>query len=155
VLEYAWKEAVLLKNDPSQELDFRNWDGRTYDLDCGGTLVFDDRGNLLSWSRKPGTEHITLEEEKRILQKKKPTRLEQGLLDDLQEGRKRKQALLSYLAANIRRGLVGTAQAESHFSEVFKPIVAVEEGGTVRFEAAPHLRKSDFDEEEAGWALNY
>ena len=27
-------------------------------LHCGGTLVFDDRGNLLSWFRKPGSEHI-------------------------------------------------------------------------------------------------
>ena len=32
---------------------------RRCNLDCGGTLVFDERGNLLSWFRKPGTEHLT------------------------------------------------------------------------------------------------
>ena len=50
------------------------------------------------------------------------------MLADLEIGRQRKKALLSYLAANIRRGLVGAAQAESRFSEGSRPITAFEEG---------------------------
>ena len=55
VLEYAWQEEVILANDPQKGLDFGKYDGKTHILDCGGTLVFDDRGRLLSWFRKPGT----------------------------------------------------------------------------------------------------
>jgi hypothetical protein len=68
-LEYAWQEEVLLANDPQKNLNFGRWSGKTYNLDCGGTLVFDGRGNLLSWFRKPGTEHITDDDEKDILQR--------------------------------------------------------------------------------------
>lgn len=42
VLQYVWHEAV--------ELD----EATTTPLRCGGTLVFDTRGNVLSWFRKPG-----------------------------------------------------------------------------------------------------
>jgi hypothetical protein len=33
---------------------FGQWNGKTFNLVCGATLVFDRRGNLLAWSRKPG-----------------------------------------------------------------------------------------------------
>jgi hypothetical protein len=155
VLEYAWQEEVLLANDAQEKLDFGAWNGKTYNLDCGGTLVFDGRGNLLSWFRKPGTEHITAAEEQKIRQKKKPTKLELGMLADLEIGRQRKKALLSYLAANIQNGLVGAAQPESSFSEGSRPVTAREQGDTVRFEIVPHLRTSNFDEEEDGWTVNY
>ena len=171
VLEYAWQEEVLLANDPQKNLDFGRWNGKTYNLDCGGTLVFDDRGNLMSWFRKPGTEHITDDEEKDILQRlaawqkdpkvakeqkiKKPTKLELAKLADLETGRHRKAALLEYLAAMIRRGLVGALQAESRFNDGMSPVAAMEEGRVVRFETTPHLRKNDFDAEETEWTANY
>lgn len=41
VVQYLWREEV--------ELDLRR-----VPLWCGGTLVFDDRGNILSWQHKPG-----------------------------------------------------------------------------------------------------
>jgi hypothetical protein len=153
VLEYAWQEVVELT--PAADLDFKSWNGKTYNLDCGGTLVFDGRGNLLSWFRKPGTEHITPEEEQEILQKTKQTKLDQGMLADLEIGQNRKEALLHYLSAIIRRGLVGAAQLESRFSETSRPVTAIEHGGAVRFEMTPHLRTTDFDREEEGWTVNY
>ena len=155
VLEYAWQEEILLANNPQEKLDFGTWNGKTYNLDCGGTLVFDGRGNLLSWSRKPGTEHLSTEQEQAILQKKKPTKLEAGLLADLVIGRQRKKALLIYLAANIRRGLVGAAQPVSRIIEGARPITATEADGAVRFELASHCRASDFTKEEDGWTINY
>jgi hypothetical protein len=171
VLEYLWQEEVVLNNDPDKDLSFGKWDGETYNLDCGGTLVFDGRGNLLSWFRKPGTQHISEAEEQDILLRqaaweanpvqarqqkiKKPTKLEKAMLADLEIGRQRKAALLSYLAVMIRRGLVGDPQPENRFSEGLTPVVAMEAGGVLRFETTPHLRKSDFDKEEEGWTVNY
>jgi hypothetical protein len=122
VLEYLWGEEVELVNDPEQGLSFGRWNGKTYNLDCGGTIVFDGRGNLLSWFRKPGTEHITEAAERAILERnaawdedpllakknkvKRPTKLELGQLADLEEGRRRKATLKKYLAAYARATLI-------------------------------------------------
>jgi hypothetical protein len=171
VLEYLWGEEVKLVNDPEQGLSFGRWNGKTYNLDCGGTIVFDGRGNLLSWFRKPGTEHITEAAERAILERnaawdedpllakknkvKRPTKLELGQLADLEEGRRRKATLKKYLAALIRRGLVGEPPKGARFGDGLQPVAAMEEGGVVRFETTPHLRKSDFDSEAEGWTVNY
>jgi hypothetical protein len=155
VLEYAWQEEVVLENNPQEKLDFGKWNGKSCNIDCGGTLVFDESGNLLSWFRKPGTEHISPQQEQDILQAKKQTKVEQGLLDDLKIGRQRKKALLSYLAANIQRGLVGVTPPENRFSEGARPITAFDQNGVLHFEMAPHLRMSNLDEKEDGWLVNY
>lgn len=166
VLEYAWQEQVLLKDDPEKNLSFGDWNRKIFDLDCGGTLVFDDRGNLLSWFRKPGTEHITEMDGQDIKARKtawendpkgakKPTKQELGELADLEEGRKRKAAVKAYLSALIQRGLVGVPQPEKRFKDGVQPVLAIEDNGIVRFETTPHLRKSDFDTEEEGWTVNY
>ena len=171
VLEYGWQEQIFLVNDPVHELDFGEWEGKTFDLDCGGTLMFDGRGNLISWQRKPGTEHISAEDEAIIrgrleawekdpvaakLQKvKKPNKLELAYLADLEIGRLRTQAVKEYLVALIQNGLVGPPQEASGFSDGMKPVTALEEGGAVHFRATSHLRKQDFDKKEAGWTVNY
>jgi hypothetical protein len=171
VLEYGWQEEVLLKSDVDKGLYFGEWQGKTFDLDCGGTLVFDGRGNLMSWLRKPGAEHISAEREANIRQRleawehdpeaaklqkiKKPTKHELESLADLAIGRQRKQAVKEYLAALIENGLVGPPQAESGFSDGLKPVTALEDDGVVRFQTTPHLRKQDFDAKEEGWTVNY
>ena len=155
ILEYGWQEEVLLENDLDQDLDFDEWQGKTFDLDCGGTLVFDGRGNLMSWLRKPGTEHLTSEQEQMILQKTKPTKQDQDMLADLAVGRGRKAAVKKYLSELIKNGLVGPPQAASGFNDEMKPVTALEGGGVVRFQTTPHLRKQDFDAKEAGWTVNY
>lgn len=171
VLQYGWQEQVLLENDPAQKLDFGAWEGKTFDLDCGGTLVFDGRGNLMSWQRKPGTEHISVEQEAQVRERmeawekdpaeakqhkvKKPTRLELAYLADLDIGRQRKQAVLRYLDALIQNGLVGPPQEASGFSDGMQPVTALEADGVVRFRATSHLREQDFDRKEAGWTVNY
>jgi hypothetical protein len=109
VLEYAWQEVVQLTK--TGDLDFVAWNGKAFHLDCGGTLVFDGRGNLLSWSRKPGTEHLTPEEARKIQNRTKPNKLEKALLEDLQIGEQRKRDLLTYLSTMIKRRLVGSPTA--------------------------------------------
>ena len=154
ILEYGWQEEVALQNDPARGWDFRTWNGKTYNLDCGGTLVFDERGNLLSWFRKPGTEHLSETEAGLIARKPKPTQLEQAALADWQTGLKRKQAVQTYLSNIMQRGMVGTPQPGNRFTDGIKPVVALEDGGAVRFELAPHLRNDDFEVED-GWPVNY
>jgi hypothetical protein len=155
VLEYAWQEMVVLEDNPKEKLHFGKWNGKTFNMDCGGTLVFNENGNLLSWFRKPGTEHLPPQKEQAIRRKSKPTKLELGMLTDLEIGRQRKQALLHYLAANIQGGLVGAKPPDSRFSEGARPITVYEQRGMLRFEMAPHLRMSNLDEEEDGWMVNY
>lgn len=166
VLEYAWQEEIKLVNDPANDLSFGRWRGKTFNLDCGGTLVFDGRGNLLSWFRRPGTEHITEAEENDILARKAawdsdpvqakkdkikaPTKQERGELADLQMGRQRKADIKRYLAVLIRRRLVGAFRPGSRPGEGLKPVVALEDGEVLRFETTPHLYNSDFDTEEEG-----
>jgi hypothetical protein len=152
VLEYGWQEQVQLKNDPDRGLDFRTWNGRTYNLDCGGTLVFDERGNLLSWFRKPGTEHLSPDQYRTLKKKEKPTELERAGLADYETGLQRKAALQQYLSNLMKRGLVGSGG--SGFTDGMPPVTAFEDGGSVRFRLAPHLRDSDFIAEDT-WTLNY
>jgi hypothetical protein len=155
VLEYLWQEEVTLTDDESKDLRFGDLSGKTMNLLCGGTLVFDGRGNLLSWFRKPGTEHITPARAQELRQKLKPTKQEMGELQDLEEGERRKAALLQFTARVARRGLVGESQPTKPVMEVIKPITAIEEGGVLRLEIAPHLRTSDLDREVEGWTVNY
>lgn len=49
VIEYTWREEVKL-----EEARFGSRQGETVHLLCGGTLVFDDRNNLLWWTAKRG-----------------------------------------------------------------------------------------------------
>lgn len=170
VLEYLWEEEVALRDDESNGLKFGSYNGKTMNLQCGGTLVFDDRGNLLAWFRKPGTEHITSAEAQALRQRReivranpaeaanrkiRLTQQESAELADLDEGERRKAALLEYTASAIRRGLVGEAQAGNPLMEGMKPIAAIEEDGVLRLEIAPHLHDSDFDTEVEGWTVNY
>jgi hypothetical protein len=155
VLEYLWQEEVTLTDDESKDLRFGNLSGKTMNLLCGGTLVFDARGNLLSWFRKPGTEHITPARAQELRQKQYLTKQEMGELKDLEEGERRKAALLQFTAGVARRGLVGESQAGTPLTEGMKPITAVEEGGILHLEISPHLRSSDLDREVEGWTVNY
>ena len=169
VLEYAWQEVILLENDAEHGLDFGGWEGKTYNLDCGGTLVFDDHGNLLSWFRKPGTEHIseeTVQDIRRRVETYKadpkalkrtdvPTKLERAILEDYEEGQARKAAVRQYLADLIRRGLMGPPAPGNRFQESTRPVTAWVEDGTLHLESTPHLRASDWEMEAEGWTVNY
>jgi hypothetical protein len=155
VLEYLWEEEVLLENDPAHGLDFGGYAGQAVALQCGGTLVFDERGSLLSWFHKPGTEHITAERAAVVRAKAKPTRLERAELKDLDLGARRKEDLLRYTAAAIKAGLVGETKTDNPLLDRQRPIAMVARNGLLHLEVAPHLRKSDFDREVAGWPVSY
>ncbi len=89
VLEYIWEEPVELDGPQYGELN-----GKTTCLLCGGTLVFDERGAIISWFRKPGTQ------------------LKAGKKNDKEnaEGLARREELLVRVAKMVRSGQVGIEQ---------------------------------------------
>jgi hypothetical protein len=50
IVQYIWREDVELTGSR-----FGHFEGQSASLLCGGTLAFDHEGNVLAWSRKPGT----------------------------------------------------------------------------------------------------
>jgi hypothetical protein len=115
VLEYVWREEFQL-----DEERFGMLRGETAELLCGGTLVLDERGNVLSWQRKP------------------------GLLDqrDRADGERRLAQLRDHLAAQVRDGLVGLCgEREVDILGPWTPPIVGDTGsGALRLEIAPHLR---------------
>jgi hypothetical protein len=155
VIEYLWEEEVLLQDDENEGLEFGSYSGQHIALQCGGALVFDERGNLLSWFHKPGTEHITPDRALTLRQKARLTRLERAQLADLAVGEGRRQALLRYISAAIKAGLIGETQSDNPLVDRQRPISAVTKNGLLHLQVAPHLRKSDFDKEVERWPVNY
>jgi hypothetical protein len=88
VLEYVWMEDVVLMGDR-----FGRFKNQVLPLLCGGTLVFDGRGNLLHWDSKPGVEGQTGERR--------------------QEGERRRGVLLDYVQNLIDAGMLGLVDDES------------------------------------------
>jgi len=117
ILEYVWREGFKLDEDR-----FGSLKGQTAELFCGGTLVLDERGNVLSWQRKP------------------------GLIEDRDraEGEKRLAQLRDHIAYQVQRGLVGL-RGEREVDILGRwtpPVVADTSSGALRLEIAPHLRNS-------------
>ena len=129
ILVYIWREDVLLEGE-----QFGDFIGRTTAMLCGGTLVFDAGGNLLSWARKPGTE----------LPPGKVRFDKENLL-----GQQRKQNLLTDLARRIQGRKVGAVLGSSRgmLGSWVPPLVVQDDGGVLRFEVTPHLNVSDNNEQ--------
>ena len=94
----------------------------------GGTLVFDERSNLLSWTRKPGTEGGG------------GTRWEQ----EISTGRARREALLESLATRIKAGQLDISGSKAPSWKVRR------EAGVLRFEFSLHFARSGADEGHEG-----
>jgi hypothetical protein len=109
VIEYLWSEDIELAGR-----QFGPLNGKFFPLWCGGTLVFDSIGNVLSWAYKPGVQWWS-----------------RSWPLDRQQGEERAAELRYYLAYLVERGLIGRAQAPRG-------------GGIVtgRTEKGLHLRKA-------------
>jgi hypothetical protein len=117
VLEYVWREDVVLEGER-----FDRFQGQIFPLLCGGTLVFDGRGNILYWSKKGGTQAGEVE----------------------QEGRERREKLLDYVERLIRAGMIGLTDAEGADAlDIYQPaVVARQVGGALHLEMTSHLLHS-------------
>jgi hypothetical protein len=124
VLQYVWREDVRLEG-----ARFGEYEGEWTELLCGGTLVFDDDGNVLSWTTKPGTEGD---------ERSKPWKTE------MEVGATRREDLLDALAERIRRGQVGAALGTGRgmLGSHLPPVEVTRRDGVLRFSIAPHLSLS-------------
>jgi hypothetical protein len=124
VIEYVWREAVTLEGER-----FGRLAGESVDLLCGGTLVFDDRNNLLWWAAKPGS--------------------------DRPEGAARRAELLDYLASIVAERRLTLADEATGGPLVGRPaaVVARRVGRTLRLETTFHLCGVDSEGEE--WTTSF
>jgi hypothetical protein len=110
VVEYVWREDVELEG-----AQFGPLKGQFVPLLCGGTLVFDGRGNVLHFARKPGTNE--------------------------RQGEERRDRLLDYAEHLIRDGLVALAdESRAGVLDIWQPpVVARHVAGTLRLQGTPQL----------------
>ncbi len=127
VLEYLWREPVVLAG-----AEFKQFEGQSVPLLCGGTIVFDGRGNIISWFRKPGTE----------------------VAADRAEGKRRIGDLLHAVRARINAGHLTFADDASDAAGVQSPALARVVDGTLRIEIAPHIRQISEELEEEIWTTS-
>jgi hypothetical protein len=143
VLQYVWREEVLLEGSR-----FGRFEGSTTTMLCGGTLVFHDNGNVLSWAMKTGSQPYAGKRERRGKTSERWARA-------VQEGQQRRQVLLDDLAAQIAAGRVGSVPGSSRglLGARVPPVVFEEaDDGSVKFRLSPHLHLSEPDacDEEVG-----
>jgi len=140
ILEYVWREDVLL-----QGKRFGPYNGRWTTMLCGGTLVFDDNGNVLAWAMKPGS----------LPYGGKWVRggaVAKSWESAVAEGTARKKGMLGNLAAQIAAGRVGAVigSAKGLLGAAVPPLIAEGEDDQVRFRLSPHLHLSHDDEDDLG-----
>ena len=129
VLLYLWHEEVELKGSR-----FGEFDGERTTMLCGGTLVFDEIGNVLSWFRKPGTEGTSANES---WEKEK------------RDGRKRRKQFLDDLEMQIDAGRIGAAigSEKGMLGSQIPPLSVQRVEGLLRFGLSPHMHLQGEDHE--------
>jgi hypothetical protein len=135
ILQYVWREDVALEGSR-----FGQFEGQSASMLCGATLALDHEGNVLAWSRKPGTEFYGRGQKK------------DGDLREREEGAKRKTAFLDSIAARVKAGRIGNALggAKGMLGAKIPPFVSREVDGALRFELSPHFAIHDDSEDELG-----
>jgi hypothetical protein len=126
IIEYVWREDVKLEGER-----FGRLQGETVHLLCGGTLLFDDRSNLLWWTAKPGRGSA--------------------------EGEKRRAELLDHIAHLVEeRRLSLTDDPEAALRAGHSAAVLVQRvGGALRLQTAPHLCGAAEGEEDEQWPTSF
>jgi hypothetical protein len=137
IVEYAWREEVPLKGP-----QFGKFDGRTTTMLCGGTLVFDDYGNVLYWARKPGSLPYGGK-------RNRGGAVEREWKSGVNEGAARRNALLENMAGQIAAGGIGVAVGTEKgiLASRMPPMTAEDDDEFVRFQLSPHLNLSQDSQE--------
>ncbi|WEJ14056.1 serine protease (plasmid) [Sinorhizobium sp. K101] len=132
VVQYIWREEVVLVGDR-----FGRFAGERTSMPCGATLVLDQNGNLVHWSRKPGSESLG---------NSSAERAEQAA------GQARLGEFLNAVEARIRAGMIGeTIGGElGLLSRATPPFGFSRVDGAIRFELSPHFSIHDDASDELG-----
>jgi hypothetical protein len=128
VLEFIWYEDVLLDGR-----EFGDLQGRLVAMPCGGTLVFDERGNILSWFQKHGS-HLDPDQETKPAAKQAA-----------RAGKQRVAQFKADIAHQLQLGQFGIDQASrlGILGTRMAPFLTRMVNGTVRFELAAHINLND------------
>ena len=132
VLQYVWREDVTLDGD-----QFGRFNGQPTSLLCGGTLALDENGNVMAWTRKPGSVLAGHGDKADA---------------EAEEGLRRRTALLDSLAKRIKAGRIGGALESSKglVGGTIAPLMARTVDGELRFELSPHFGIHDDKDDETG-----
>jgi hypothetical protein len=128
VLEYLWREEVELRGSQYGRLD-----GQLVAMLCGGTLVFDDRGNNLSRFQKHGS-HLDPSQ-----------RNQKAAKAAAAQGKARLAQFKADIARNVQLGLLGVGEvgASGLVSSRIAPFITRHVNGATRFELSAHLSLSE------------
>jgi hypothetical protein len=132
VLQYVWREDVVLDGP-----QFGRFNGQATSLLCGGTLAFDQNGNVMAWSRKPGS---------------RPAGRGNKAQEEAAEGARRRTAFLEALARRIKTGRIGDTlgSPKGLLGGSIAPLTARSVDGGLRFELSPHFGIHDDIDDEMG-----
>jgi len=132
VMQYVWREDVLLDGPR-----FGTFSGQSTSMLCGGTLAFDENGNVMAWVRKPGSALAG-----------RGAKAEAEVLD----GKRRLDEFLEAMAERVKHGRIGEAleSARGMIGGTIAPLTARTVDGALRFELAPHFGIHADKEDEMG-----
>ena len=132
LLQYLWREDV-----PLEGAQFGRLSGQAAALPCGGTLALDQNGNVLAWTRKPGT-----------LSEASGKSAEQ----EAEAGRLRRQSFLTAVERRVKTGRIGDIPggAAGILGRRMAPLSVRTVNGGLRFELSPHLGIHDDSDELMG-----
>lgn len=138
VLQYVWREEIELDGPR-----FGKFAGRTTTMLCGGTLVFNENGNVLSWMMKPGSLPYGGKRERK-------GKTAENWVAAVNDGLARRAAMLDNIANQIAAGRIGTllGSPQGLMGSLVPPMTAEIDGELVRFQLSPHLHLSE-DKDEA------
>ena len=133
VLQYAWREELPLDGER-----FGEYAGRVTTMLCGGTLVFDETGNVLSWMRKPGSRPYGG-------RRSRTGQIAEDWAAAVTEGEARRRELLDYLAARIAARHVGpvVGSPAGLLGQLVRPMTVDDDGALLRFRLTPHMHLSE------------
>ncbi len=136
VLQYVWREDVVLQGP-----QFGNFNGQTTSMLCGGTLAFDQNGNVMAWARKSGS-----------ILTGRPDKPAAKAKADAAEGKKRLDAFLESMARRVKAGRIGEAleSPRGMIPGSVPPLTARTVDGVLRFELSPHFGIHDDKDDEMG-----
>jgi hypothetical protein len=132
ILQYLWREDVFLEGPR-----FGRYSGQFASLPCGGTLALDQNGNVLAWSRKPGTlfSGTTM---------RAKTEAEEGAL--------RREAFRDALERRVKAGRIGDIVGGDTglLARRMAPLTSRTVDGALRFELSPHFGIHDDTDDVLG-----
>ena len=120
ILQYLWKEEVLLKGKR-----FGEYDGELTTISCGGTIVFDENNVILFWTHKPGLEEVDAKGNK--------------------IGLSRRNDFLKNIAHRIDSGDIGAiiGGAKGLLGAMVPQMTVEKKSGRLDFRLSPHFKLND------------